>query len=84
MDVVNVGAGGSAMLRRQFPTPPAGPRVAAVTATHIRADVVSGRRELAADPAYVDGVLADGNARAGEVADATLTRVREVMGMRYV
>lgn len=41
------------------------------------------REELAADPAYVEEVLARGNARANEVADATLAQVREAMGMTY-
>jgi len=41
------------------------------------------RAELAADPGYLLGVLADGNRRAGEVAEATLDEVRAAMGMRY-
>lgn len=41
------------------------------------------RAELAADPAYVDEVLAQGNARANQVADATLDEVRTKMGMTY-
>ena len=41
------------------------------------------RAELAADPAYVDTVLQRGNERANEIADATLTEVREAMGMSY-
>lgn len=41
------------------------------------------RTELEADPAYVDEVLARGNARANEVADATLAEVRQKMGMTY-
>jgi tryptophanyl-tRNA synthetase len=39
------------------------------------------RRELAADPGHLRQVLADGNARANDVADRTLRRVREVMEM---
>jgi tryptophanyl-tRNA synthetase len=39
------------------------------------------RRELAADPGHLQQVLADGNARANDVADRTLRRVREVMEM---
>ena len=39
------------------------------------------RAELAADPAFVHQVLARGNARAGELADATLARVQAAMGM---
>lgn len=41
------------------------------------------RRALEADPGYVLGVLAEGNARANEIADATLAEVRESMGMVY-
>lgn len=41
------------------------------------------RAELEADPAYVDEVLARGNARANEVAEATLADVRQKMGMTY-
>jgi tryptophanyl-tRNA synthetase len=39
------------------------------------------RRELAADPAIVRDVLAEGNARANAIADRTLQQVREVMDM---
>lgn len=42
------------------------------------------RIELAADPGYLDEVLARGNARANEVADETLDEVRRVMGMTYL
>lgn len=41
------------------------------------------RRELEADPAHLQRVLADGNARANEIAEATLAEVREAMGMIY-
>jgi tryptophanyl-tRNA synthetase len=41
------------------------------------------RAELARDPEYLRGVLADGNARANEVADETLSRIRDVMQMIY-
>ena len=41
------------------------------------------RAELAADHGYLRRVLAEGNARANEVADATLATVRSVMGMSY-
>lgn len=41
------------------------------------------RAEFAADPAVVDDVLRQGNARANEIADATLREVREAMGMGY-
>jgi tryptophanyl-tRNA synthetase len=39
------------------------------------------RRELATDPGYLQHVLADGNARANDIADRTLRRVRETMEM---
>ena len=42
------------------------------------------RAELAADPAYVDKVLSDGAAKARVVARATLSRVREAMGLRAI
>ena len=35
------------------------------------------------DPAYVTGVLHEGNARANDVAERTLATVRAVMGMSY-
>lgn len=41
------------------------------------------REQLAADPSYVDEVLVRGNARANEVAEATLAEVRDKMGMTY-
>ena len=41
------------------------------------------REELAADPAFVDAVLTRGNARANEIADATLAEVRAAMDMTY-
>lgn len=41
------------------------------------------RSELATDPGYLMGVLREGNARANDIADATLAQVREVMGMVY-
>src|SRR5690625_4884611 len=42
------------------------------------------RAELAADPGYLREVLAAGNARATEVAEATLDEVRTAMGMAYL
>lgn len=39
------------------------------------------RAELVADPAYVDQVLKDGAAKARTVARATLSRVRQAMGL---
>ncbi len=41
------------------------------------------RAELAADPGHLRAVLADGNARANAIADATLAEVRTAMGMSY-
>src|SRR5699024_12864807 len=41
------------------------------------------RAELAAGPGHLASVLAAGNARANETADATLGEVREAMGMVY-
>lgn len=41
------------------------------------------REELASDPAQVDRVLARGNERANRIAEATLTEVRDRMGMSY-
>jgi tryptophanyl-tRNA synthetase len=41
------------------------------------------RAELAADPGHLLDVLADGNAVANEVADATLRQVRQRMHMQY-
>lgn len=41
------------------------------------------RRELEADPAVVEAVLAAGNARANEIAETTLDQVRTAMAMVY-
>jgi tryptophanyl-tRNA synthetase len=41
------------------------------------------RRELATDPGYLQRVLVEGNARANDIADRTLQRVREVMEMAH-
>ena len=41
------------------------------------------RRELLADPGYLDCVLLDGTVRAGLAAGETLERVRAAMGMDY-
>ena len=43
----------------------------------------SRRAELEQDMGYIRDVLADGNRRANEIADATLAEVREAMGMVY-
>ena len=47
------------------------------------APIRSRREQLAAKPDYVREVLAAGNAKANEVAEATLAEVREAMGMVY-
>ena len=41
------------------------------------------RAELEAEPGYVAATLADGNARANEIADRTLAEVRAAMQMNY-
>ena len=41
------------------------------------------RAELVADPGHLLDVLRAGNARANEIADATLDEVRTAMGMKY-
>lgn len=41
------------------------------------------RRELEADPAAVERILADGNERANAIADETLAEVRAAMDMAY-
>ena len=41
------------------------------------------RAELVADPGYLRQVLAEGNARANEVAEATLDEVQTALGMVY-
>lgn len=41
------------------------------------------RRELAADPGYLDRILMAGNGHANAVAEETLRRVRECMDMMY-
>ena len=41
------------------------------------------REELLSDPTYIHDVLAEGNARANEIANETLDQVRKAMGMVY-
>ena len=41
------------------------------------------RAELMADPDYIRDILAEGNRRANEIAEATLAEVREARGMVY-
>jgi len=68
-----IGDGGSAKLK------------AVVTeAVNERFGAIRARRaELARDPGAVRQILAEGNARAAEVANATLREVRAAMGMTY-
>jgi len=39
-------------------------------------------REFTADPAYIDGILARSVENLQPVVDETMTRVRQVMGLR--
>jgi tryptophanyl-tRNA synthetase len=48
------------------------------------APVRARRRQLIADPGYLDGVLVDGIAEANAMANATLQRVRAAMRMDYL
>ena len=41
------------------------------------------RAEFTSDPSYLESVLARGNARANQIADATLDEVRTAMQMKY-
>lgn len=68
-----IGDGGGGGLKRL---------VTEVVNEHLR-PIRQRRRGLEADPGYVASVLAEGNARANEIADATLAEVREAMGMVY-
>lgn len=47
------------------------------------ADHRNRRRQLEADESFIDEILAEGNARANVIADATLGEVRAAMGMDY-
>ena len=40
------------------------------------------RAEIEADPAYVDQILASGAQKAGQIAEATVKRVRAAVGLR--
>lgn len=68
-----IGAGGAGRLKAV---------VTEAVNEHLR-PVRARRRALAADRAHVAGLLADGNAVAAGVADATLGQVRAAMGMAY-
>ena len=59
-------------------------RVATEAINEHFAPIRARRAELAADPGHLRDVLAQGNARATEVADATLDEVRTAMGMSYL
>jgi tryptophanyl-tRNA synthetase len=68
-----IGGGGSAALKRL---------VTDVLNERLR-PLRARRRELAADPGYLRQVLADGNAKARDIADRTLSDVRRLMHTRY-
>jgi tryptophanyl-tRNA synthetase len=68
-----IGDGGAAALKRL---------VTESVNEHLR-PLRARRAELAGADDHLRDVLAAGNAHASEVADATLTRVREAMGMTY-
>lgn len=68
-----IGDGGSGMLKA---------RLTEVVNEHL-APIRSRRLELANDQAHLRQVLAAGNARANEIAEATLAEVREAMQMVY-
>ncbi len=69
-----VGDGGSARLKHL---------VTAAVNESLR-PVRTRRRELIADPGYLDAVLVDGIATMTGIAGQTLDRVRHAMGMRYL
>jgi len=69
-----IGDGGAAALKRR----------ATEAINDELAPLRSRRAELIVDPAFLDGVLLDGTARATSVAGAVLHRVRRAMGMDYL
>jgi len=69
----DIGSGGAAALKDVV--------IAAVN--DLLAPVRARRAEYARDLGYVRQVLREGNERANEIASATLTEVREAMGMGY-
>ncbi|MGI5166851.1 tryptophan--tRNA ligase [Spirillospora sp. CA-253888] len=69
-----IGDGGAAALKR----------VVTESVNEFLRPVRARRAEYAAEPGELLRVLAEGNARAGAVADRTLAEVREVMGMDYL
>jgi tryptophanyl-tRNA synthetase len=68
-----VGDGGAAALKR----------VAADALNERLAPIRARRAEVAGDRGYLRAVLADGNARAHEIATETLRNVKELMHTRY-
>jgi tryptophanyl-tRNA synthetase len=42
--------------------------------------IASRMKAITADPAYIDTILADGAARAGVIAEATLREVKSIVG----
>jgi tryptophanyl-tRNA synthetase len=68
-----IGDGGAAELKRV---------VTDAVNDHLR-PVRARRRELVADPGFLDAVLLDGTAAATAMATETLSRVRSAMGMDY-
>ncbi|MFZ1774734.1 MAG: tryptophan--tRNA ligase [Rhizobiaceae bacterium] len=50
-------------------------------AVAVLAPIAAEMRRIAADPVYVDAVLADGGARASARAEATMKKVREIVGL---
>ena len=68
-----IGNGGSGMLKK----------IVTEAVNGYFAPIRERRRELEGDLDYIRDVLADGNRRANEVADATLAEVRQAMGMVY-
>ena len=49
-------------------------------AVEVLSPVTAEMRRLTADPGYIDGVLADGAARADAIASATMSEIRKVVG----
>jgi tryptophanyl-tRNA synthetase len=45
------------------------------------APIAAEMRRIAADPSYIDGILADGGERASQQAEATMKKVREIVGL---
>ncbi|MFC4913308.1 tryptophan--tRNA ligase [Actinomadura gamaensis] len=69
-----IGDGGAAQLKR----------VVTESVNEFLRPIRARRAEFAGDPAQLKAVLAAGNARANEIADATLAEVKAAMGMDYM